>query len=67
MSGINMKNSPNWFNIMKDTTDFVISDMKLWNEETNEEAPPKVCWFRSSPAFSLSLCARGSRIEVEIS
>ena len=43
MSGINMKNSPNWFNIISDTTDFVISDMKLWNEGTNEEAPPKVC------------------------
>ena len=43
MSGINMKNSPNWFNIISDTTNFAISDMKLWNEETNEEAPPKVC------------------------
>lgn len=44
MSGINMKNSPMWFNIISDTTDFVISDLKIWNEDTNAEAPPKVCY-----------------------
>ncbi|KAI0506287.1 polygalacturonase [Xylaria bambusicola] len=40
VSGLNMKNSPNWFNVIMNSSDVLITDINIWNEVTNSSSPP---------------------------
>ncbi|KAI0018736.1 polygalacturonase [Xylariomycetidae sp. FL0641] len=40
ISGLNMKNSPMWFNVIMNSSDLLITDMNIWNEVTNASSPP---------------------------
>lgn len=42
ITGLNMRNSPNWFNIISNSSDILISDMNLTVEVTNKTSPAKV-------------------------
>ncbi|KZL64293.1 murein transglycosylase [Colletotrichum incanum] len=41
ITGLNMRNSPNWFNIIANSSDILISDMNLVVEVTNKTSPAK--------------------------
>ncbi|KAI0812212.1 polygalacturonase [Xylaria sp. FL0064] len=40
VSGLNMKNSPFWFNVIMNSSDVLITDINIWNEVTNSSSPP---------------------------
>ncbi|KAH9906904.1 polygalacturonase [Xylariomycetidae sp. FL2044] len=40
ISGLNMKNSPMWFNVIMNSEDILITDINIWNEVTNASSPP---------------------------
>ncbi|KAI1170456.1 glycoside hydrolase family 28 protein [Nemania sp. FL0916] len=40
ISGLNMKNSPMWFNLIMNSSDLLISDINIWLEVTNSSSPP---------------------------
>ncbi|KAI1497799.1 polygalacturonase [Biscogniauxia marginata] len=40
ISGLNMKNSPMWFNVIMDSEDVLVTDIKIWLEVTNTSSPP---------------------------
>ncbi|KAJ8119921.1 hypothetical protein ONZ43_g3237 [Nemania bipapillata] len=40
ISGINMKNSPMWFNVIMNSSDVLITGINIWNEVTNSSSPP---------------------------
>ncbi|KAI0869884.1 glycoside hydrolase family 28 protein [Hypoxylon argillaceum] len=40
ISGLNMKNSPMWFNVIMNSSDVLITDINIWNEVTNSSSPP---------------------------
>ncbi|GAP83017.1 putative glycoside hydrolase family 28 protein [Rosellinia necatrix] len=40
ISGLNMKDSPMWFNIIMNSSDVLITDINIWNEVTNSSSPP---------------------------
>ncbi|KAF2962731.1 hypothetical protein GQX73_g10836 [Xylaria multiplex] len=40
VSGLNMKNSPFWFNVIMNSSDILITDINIWNEVTNSSSPP---------------------------
>lgn len=42
VSGLNMKNSPMWFNFIMNSSDVLITDINIWLEVTNSSSPPAV-------------------------
>ncbi|KAH8161967.1 hypothetical protein CIB48_g6260 [Xylaria polymorpha] len=40
VSGLNMKNSPMWFNFIMNSSDVLITDINIWLEVTNSSSPP---------------------------
>ncbi|KAI8946979.1 polygalacturonase [Xylaria longipes] len=40
ISGLNMKNSPMWFNFIMNSCDVLITDINIWLEVTNSSSPP---------------------------
>ncbi|TRX93433.1 hypothetical protein FHL15_005708 [Xylaria flabelliformis] len=40
VSGLNMKNSPMWFNLIMNSGDVLITDINIWIEVTNSSSPP---------------------------
>ncbi|KAI0479844.1 glycoside hydrolase family 28 protein [Xylaria cf. heliscus] len=40
ISGLNMKNSPMWFNLIMNSSDVLITDINMWLEVTNSSSPP---------------------------
>ncbi|KAI3334282.1 glycoside hydrolase family 28 protein [Ustulina deusta] len=40
VSGLNMKSSPSWFNVIMNSSDVLITDINIWNEVTNSSSPP---------------------------
>ncbi|KAJ3560858.1 hypothetical protein NPX13_g9160 [Xylaria arbuscula] len=44
VSGLNMKNSPFWFNVIMNSSDVLITDINIYNEVTNSSSPPATAY-----------------------
>ena len=54
ISGLTMRNPPNWFNFITNSSHILISDMNLQVTSLNASAPAKVCTYTRKH----SLCQR---------
>jgi polygalacturonase len=62
ISGLNMKNSPMWFNVVMNSSDVLITDINIWNEVTNSSSPPAVSYPRENyPTSSWEFLRIGER------